>query len=49
MRQLLAHGGAQRAGAEVPRRADGLAALKLLASEQFDLMFVDLTCRSSTA
>jgi len=42
MRQLLVLAVKKRAGAEVHEAADGLAALKALATEQFDLMFVDL-------
>ncbi|MGZ3438149.1 MAG: response regulator, partial [Polyangia bacterium] len=42
MRQLLALAVRKRAGVEVQEAADGLAALKLLANAQFDLVFVDL-------
>ncbi len=42
MRQLLAIAVRKRPGVEVHEAADGLAALKALATEQFDLMFVDL-------
>lgn len=42
MRQLLAIAVRRRPGVEVHEAADGLAALKLLASSQYDLMFVDL-------
>jgi two-component system chemotaxis response regulator CheY len=42
MRQLLALAVRKRAGVEVHEAADGLAALKALATVQFDLMFVDL-------
>ena len=42
MRQLLAIAVRKRAGVEVHEAADGLAALKALATAQFDLMFVDL-------
>jgi len=41
MRQLIAYT-AKRAGADVTEAADGLAALKLLTKERFDLLFVDL-------
>ncbi len=41
MRQLLSLA-VRRHGARVTEAADGLAALRLLASERFDLMFVDL-------
>jgi two-component system chemotaxis response regulator CheY len=42
MRQLLAITARRRPGVDVFEAADGLAALKLLASETFDLLFVDL-------
>ncbi len=42
MRQLLATAVRRRAGMQVSEAADGLAALKLLAAEQFDLAFIDL-------
>jgi len=42
MRQLLALAVRKRAGVEVQEAADGLAALKALATTQFDLLFVDL-------
>jgi two-component system chemotaxis response regulator CheY len=42
MRQLLALAVRKRAGVEVHEAADGLAALKSLATVDFDLMFVDL-------
>ena len=42
MRQLLVLAVKKRSGAEVHEAADGLAALKALATTQFDLMFVDL-------
>jgi two-component system chemotaxis response regulator CheY len=42
MRQLLAIAARKRPGVEVFEAGDGLAALKLLASETFDLLFVDL-------
>jgi two-component system chemotaxis response regulator CheY len=42
MRQLLALAVRKRAGVEVQEAPDGLAALKALATAQFDLMFVDL-------
>jgi two-component system chemotaxis response regulator CheY len=42
MRQLLALAVRKRAGVEVDEAADGLAALKALATVQYDLMFVDL-------
>jgi two-component system chemotaxis response regulator CheY len=42
MRQLLALAVKKRSGVAVHEAADGLAALKALATEQFDLMFVDL-------
>jgi two-component system chemotaxis response regulator CheY len=41
MRQLLSIT-LRRCGAEVTEAGDGLAALKLLAQAQYDLMFVDL-------
>jgi len=42
MRQLLVLAVRRRGSVEVQEAADGLAALKLLAGAQFDLMFVDL-------
>jgi two-component system, chemotaxis family, chemotaxis protein CheY len=42
MRQLLALAARKRQGVEVTEAGDGLAALKLLASDTFDIMFVDL-------
>jgi two-component system, chemotaxis family, chemotaxis protein CheY len=42
MRQLLAITARRRPGVEVQEAEDGLAALKLLAGTQFDLLFVDL-------
>jgi two-component system chemotaxis response regulator CheY len=42
MRQLLVLAVRKRAGAAVEEAADGLAALKLLATAHFDLLFVDL-------
>lgn len=42
MRQLLAIAVRKRGGTEVHEAADGLAALKALATTQFDLVFVDL-------
>jgi two-component system, chemotaxis family, chemotaxis protein CheY len=42
MRQLLALAVRKRAGVAVDEAADGLAALKALATTQYDLMFVDL-------
>lgn len=42
MRQLLALAVRKRPGVDVQEAPDGLAALKLLASSQFDLVFVDL-------
>jgi two-component system chemotaxis response regulator CheY len=42
MRQLLALALKRRPGVEVQEASDGLAALKLLAATQFDLLFVDL-------
>jgi two-component system chemotaxis response regulator CheY len=42
MRQLLTLAVRKRAGVEVQEAGDGLAALKLLAASQFDLLFVDL-------
>ena len=42
MRQLLALAVRKRAGVQVQEAADGLAALKALATAQFDLLFVDL-------
>lgn len=42
MRQLLALAVRKRPNVEVQEAADGLAALKLLAATQFDLVFVDL-------
>ena len=42
MRQLLALAARKRPGVEVSEAGDGLAALKLLSSDTFDLMFVDL-------
>ncbi len=42
MRQLLALAVKKRPGVEVHEAADGLAALKELATSAFDLMFVDL-------
>jgi two-component system chemotaxis response regulator CheY len=42
MRQLLALAVRKRAGVAVDEAADGLAALKSLATTQYDLMFVDL-------
>jgi two-component system chemotaxis response regulator CheY len=42
MRQLLALAVRKRPGVEVMEAGDGLAALKLLAANQFDLLFVDL-------
>ena len=42
MRQLLALAVKKRAGAQVEEAADGLAALKALATTHYDLMFVDL-------
>lgn len=41
MRQLLSIA-VRRRGAEVSEASDGLAALKLIAQERFDLLFVDL-------
>jgi two-component system chemotaxis response regulator CheY len=41
MRQLLVMA-VRRRGADVAEAPDGLAALKLLASERFDMVFVDL-------
>ena len=41
MRQLLVMA-VRRRGADVSEAPDGLAALKLLASERFDMLFVDL-------
>jgi two-component system chemotaxis response regulator CheY len=42
MRQLLALAARRRQGVEVFEAGDGLAALKMLASHTFDLVFVDL-------
>jgi two-component system, chemotaxis family, chemotaxis protein CheY len=42
MRQLLSLAARKRAGVDVAEAGDGLAALKMLASEQFDMLFVDL-------
>jgi two-component system chemotaxis response regulator CheY len=42
MRQLLVLAVRKRGGVEVQEAADGLAALKLLAAAQFDMLFVDL-------
>ena len=42
MRQLLVLAVRKRAGVEVQEAPDGLAALKLLATAHFDLVFVDL-------
>src|SRR5262245_45039949 len=41
MRQLIAYT-AKRGGNEVIEAADGLAALKLITKERFDIIFVDL-------
>lgn len=41
MRQLLALA-VRRRGAQVEEAPDGLAALKLLAQERFDLLFIDI-------
>ncbi len=42
MRQLLSLAARRRPGVEVAEAADGLAALKMLASSTYDLLFVDL-------
>jgi two-component system chemotaxis response regulator CheY len=42
MRQLMTLAVRKRPGVEVQEAADGLAALKLLAAAEFDLVFVDL-------
>jgi two-component system chemotaxis response regulator CheY len=42
MRQLLALAARKRQNVEVFEAGDGLAALKMLASQTFDLVFVDL-------
>jgi two-component system chemotaxis response regulator CheY len=42
MRQLLALASRKRSGVDVAEAADGLAALKMLAADTYDLMFVDL-------
>ncbi len=42
MRQLLVLAVRKRPGVAVQEASDGLAALKLLATTQFDLLFVDL-------
>ncbi len=42
MRQLLALAVRKRPGVEVTEAADGLAALKALATAHYDLLFVDL-------